>query len=92
MVPHFRIIAHGKFQSLGARGEFEYGFPQSGLQTILDHNWLKLLDDKWKGATTVTECMSLLTGGWGDDSHPDTAIADHCSAYLLGVKPTSPSA
>ncbi len=90
IAPHFKKIAHGKFQSLASRGEFEYGFAQSGLQTILDHNWLKLLDDGWKGATTVTECMSLLTSGWGDDSHPDCAIADHFSAYLLGVTPTAP--
>lgn len=90
IVPHFKKIAHGKFQSLASRGEFEYGFSQSGLQTILDHNWVKLLDDSWKGATTTTECMSLLTSGWGDDSHPDTAIADHLSAYLLGVTPTTP--
>ena len=87
---HFKKIAHGKFQSLASRGEFEYGFAQSGLQTILDHNWAKLLDKDWKGTTTVTECMTLMAVGWGDDSHPDCAIADHFSAYLLGVKPTKP--
>ena len=90
IVPHFSKIGHGKFQSLASRGQFEYGFAQSGLQTILDHNWLRLLDDGWKGASTVTECMTLLTSGWGDDSHPDAAIADHFSAYLLGVRPTAP--
>ncbi len=86
----FKKIAHGKFQSLASRGEFEYGFSQSGLQTILDHNWVKLLDDSWKGATTTTECMNLGAVGWGDDSHPDCAIADHFSGYLLGVRPTTP--
>lgn len=90
ITPQFRKIAHGKFQSLASRGQFEYGFAQSGLQTILDHNWVRLLDDGWKGATTVTECMSLLGSGWGDDSHPDTAIANHFSSYLLGVKPVTP--
>ena len=38
----------------------------------------------------MTECMTLMAVGWGDDSHPDCAIADHFSAYLLGVKPTKP--
>ena len=90
IVPHFKKIAHGKFQSLASRGQFTYGFAQTGLQTLLDHNWLKLLDDSWQGATTTTECMNLLTRGWGDDSHPDAAIADHFTAYLLGVEPTAP--
>ena len=90
IAPHFKKIAHGKFQKLASRGRFEYGFAQSGLQTILDHNWLKLIDDGWKGATTVTECMDMITNGWGDESHPDTAIADHFSAFLLGVIPISP--
>ena len=90
IAPQFKKIAHGKFQSLASRGQFEYGFGQSGLQTLLDHDWLKLLDDGWKGVTTTTECMNLGTSGWGDNSHPDTAIADHFSAYLLGVAPTSP--
>ena len=90
IAPQFKKIGHGKFQSLASRGEFENGFAQSGLQAIFDHNWLKLLDDSWKGATTTTECMGMMTKGWGDESHPDTAIADHFSAYLLGVKPTAP--
>lgn len=90
ITPHFSKIAHGKFQSLASRGQFEYGFAQTGLQTIVDHNWLKLLDNSWMGASTTTECMNLLTSGWGDDSHPDSAIADHFSAYLLGVRPATP--
>lgn len=90
IAPQFKKIGHGKFQSLASRGEFEYGFGQSGLQTLLDHNWLKLLDDSWKGAWTTTECMGMMTKGWGDESHPDTAIAGHFSAYVLGVEPTAP--
>jgi len=90
IVLHFKKIDHGKFQSLASRGEFDYGFAQSGLQSILDHNWLRLLDDGWQGPTTVTECMDVHTSGWGDESHPDCAIADHFSAGLLGVKPTTP--
>jgi len=90
IVPQFRKIGHGKFQSLASRGQFEYGFAQTGLKTLFDHNWLKLLDPSWKGAWTTTECMGMMTKGWGDESHPDTAIAGHFSAYVLGVAPTSP--
>jgi alpha-L-rhamnosidase len=90
IAPQFTKIGHGKFQSLASRGEFEYGFGQSGLRTLFDHNWLKLLDDTWKGAWTTTECMGMMTKGWGDESHPDTAIAGHFSAYVLGVQPTAP--
>jgi alpha-L-rhamnosidase len=90
IAPRFQKIGHGKFQSLASRGRFECGFAQSGLQTLFDHNWLKLLDESWTGAWTTTECMGLMTRGWGDESHPDTAIAAHFSAYLLGVVPTEP--
>ena len=90
IAPQFKKIGHGKFQSLASRGKLEYGFAQSGLQMIFDHNWLKLLDEGWKGATTTTECMGMMTKGWGDESHPDTAIADHFSAYILGVQPKQP--
>ena len=81
---------HGKFQSLASRGKFEDGFGQSAMQAILDHHWLQLLDPNWKGAATTSECMNMLTRGWGDESHPDTAIATHFSAYILGVTPTAP--
>ena len=83
-------IDHGKFQSLASRGRFEYGFGQSGMQAILDHRWLQLLDPNWKGAATTSECMTMMTLGWYDESHPDTAIAMHFSAYILGVTPTAP--
>jgi hypothetical protein len=81
---------HGKFQSLASRGRFEYGFGQSGMQAILDHHWLQLLDPNWKGAATTSECMNMRTSGWFNESHPDTTIAMHCSAYILGVTPTAP--
>ena len=90
IAPQFKKIGHGKFQSLVSRGKFEYGFSQSALQALFDHNWPRLLDDGWKGAATTTECMGMITRGWGDESHPDTAIAAHFSAYLLGVCPTEP--
>ena len=90
IAPRLKKIGHGKFQSLASRGKFEYGFGQSGLQAIFDHNWLKLLGGDWKGAATTTECMGMITRGWGDESHPDTAIAGPFSAYLLGVRPVTP--
>jgi len=90
IAPQFKKIGHGKFQSLASRGKFAYGFAQSGLQMIFDHNWMKLLDEGWTGAWTTTECMGMITRGWGDESHPDTAIAGHFSAYILGVSPVEP--
>lgn len=90
MAPHMIRVHHGKFQSLASRGKFEYGFGQSGLKAILDHNWTKLLSPEWKGATTTTECMSMITKGWGDESHPDTAIAGHFTNYILGIVPLEP--
>ncbi len=90
VAPQFKKVGHGKFQSLVSRGKFEYGFSQSGLQTLFDHNWLKLLEDGWRGAWTTTECMGMIQRGWGDESHPDTAIASLFSAYILGVEPVEP--
>jgi len=87
LAPLLKMDGHGKFQSLASRGKFEYGFSQSALQAIFDHGWLRLLAETWKGASTTTECMGLGTCGWGDESHPDTAIAAHFSAYILGVRP-----
>ncbi|MDD6030338.1 MAG: alpha-L-rhamnosidase C-terminal domain-containing protein [Kiritimatiellae bacterium] len=88
--PQLVRTGHGKFQALAARGKFEYGDTAGGLKAIEDHNWYKLLDPDWKGALTVTECMGLIRRGWGDESHPDTAIGGIYSSYLLGVVPTAP--
>ena len=78
------------FQALAARGKFEYGDTAGALKALADHNWYKLLAPTWKGAQTVTECMGMIRSGWGDESHPDTAIAGLFSAYVLGVTPTAP--
>lgn len=83
-------IGHGKFQALAARGLFTYGFGQQGMKAIYEHNWMKLQEPGWMGATTTTECMGMGTSGWGDESHPDTAIAYQFSAYILGVAPLEP--
>ena len=90
IAPRFARIEHGKFQALASRGLFRYGFGRAGLDRLLEHNWLRLLDPQWQGAWTTTECMQMGTRGWGDESHPDTAIAGHLSAYLLGVIPVEP--
>ncbi len=83
-------IGHGKFQGLMSRGLFSYGFGQKGMKAIYEHNWLKLVDPGWKGAATTTECMGMGTRGWGDESHPDTAIGYQFSAYILGIVPLEP--
>ena len=90
VVPQLRKTAHGKFQSLASRGMFAYGHGDRGLKAIVEHNWLNLVAPGWKGAATTTECMTMIRGGWGDESHPDTAIAYHFSAYVLGVLPLEP--
>jgi hypothetical protein len=90
VVPRMPLIKHGKFQGLASRGIFHYGFGQRGLQAIFDHNWRKLLDPVWQGATTTTECMQMITRGWADESHPDTAIGYQFSSYILGIEPLTP--
>lgn len=88
IAPQLVRIGHGKFQALAARGKFEYGDTKGALKALEDHNWYRLLDPGWKGAKTVTECMHMIRKGWGDESHPDTAIAGLYSSYVLGVTPT----
>lgn len=90
IAPQFKRISHGKFQSFASRGLFEYGYSDAAMNMLFAHNWLRLLEPSWKGAWTTTECMGLMTKGWGDESHPDTAIAGHFSAYVLGVRPLEP--
>ena len=90
IAPRLRHTGHGKFQALAVRGLMEYGYAGLGLDAIAAHNWFKILDPSWKGAKTTTECMALLRRGWGDESHPDTAIAGILSSELLGIEPTAP--
>ena len=58
-------------------------------------NWLDSIADE-NGPATTTECMlyppSPLTDGkgWGDRSHPDTAVAHLLTGFLLGVEPLTP--
>lgn len=90
IAPRLKRTGHGKFQALAVRGLMAYGFTDRGLDAIEAHNWFKLLDPGWKGAQTTTECMGMIRRGWGDESHPDTAIAGVLSAGVLGVEPTAP--
>ena len=90
IMPQLRRIGHGKFQAMAARGKFEYGDADAAIAVIDAHNWRKILDPSWKGMRLTSECMGLVRKGWGDEAHPDTAIAGLFTNYLLGIEPTSP--
>ena len=90
MMPQLRYHSHGKFQALAARGKFNYGDSKGALKMFADHNWYRYFDSSWRGVRTTHECTNLTRKGWGDESHPDTAIAGILSASLLGVEPVTP--
>ena len=81
---------HGKFQALFVRGLYEYGYADDAVERIFEHGWDDVLDESWQGPRLTSECMMLHTKGWGDEAHPDTAIAGILSNYILGVEPTEP--
>ena len=81
---------HGKFQALFIRGLFEYGFADDAMAHLWEHGWKDVLDPAWQGPRLTSECMTLHTRGWGDEAHPDTAIAGILTNYILGVEPTAP--
>lgn len=83
-------IEHGKFQALLVRGRFAYCDPQGALDDIRAHGWCKLVDPSWPGAHLTSECAIPHAVGWGDEAHPDTAIAWILTASVLGVEPTEP--
>ena len=86
----FARTGHGKFQALGARGLFEQGFPAQALRLIAEHGWYDVLKPGWEGVRLTSECMHLVRKGWGDEAHPDTAIAGLLSNYILGAEPLEP--
>jgi len=90
IMPHLEYVRHGKFQALAARGKFEYGATDAALATLDAHNWRKVLDPDWKGMRLTSECMGLIRKGWGDEAHPDTAIAGLFTNYILGIEPAEP--
>lgn len=90
-LPALPRVAHGKFQMLAVRGAFAYGNPDDALERIARHNWFGLVDPDYKGVRTTAECMNLLTTcGWGDEAHPDTALAGDLTAGILGIVPLEP--
>ena len=90
IMPQVVRIGHGKFQAIAARGKFMYGDAKGGLEMFAAHNWYKLVEDGWPGAHLTSECTGLIRKGWGDEAHPDTAVAGILSAYVLGVEPVEP--
>ena len=90
IVPALRRHSHGKFQAMAARGAFEYGYADRAMALIAEHNWYKVVEPEWKGLRLTSECMGLIRKGWGDEAHPDTAIAGLFTNYILGVEPVEP--
>lgn len=90
MIPQLTRFNHGKFQAMAVRGKFRYGDAESAFAAIEAHNWYKLVEDGWKGAHLTSECTNLIRRGWGDEAHPDTAIAGVLSASVLGIEPVEP--
>ena len=81
---------HGKFQMMAMRGAFELRDGTKALELLNAHNWRAVVSDGWQGTHLTSECMNLPCGGWGDEAHPDTALAGVFTDYILGVRPTAP--
>ena len=91
LLPMIGRIGHGKFQLLLVRAAFACGMPDEAIRRIREHNWLKAVSPGWKGVHTTSECMNNPThASWGDECHPDTAIAGDLTAGILGVRPLAP--
>jgi len=84
-------VGHGKFQMLIVRGAFHYGDPDAALARIAQHGWFGMVDPAYRGIHTTSECMVVHKDcGWGDEAHPDTAIAGDLTAGVLGIVPLEP--
>jgi len=81
---------HGKFRMMAMRGAFELRDGAKALALLNAHHWREVVRDNWAGTHLVSECMGLIRAGWGDEAHPDTALAGVFTDYILGVRPTSP--
>ena len=90
IMPQLTFIRHGKFQAIATRGKFQYGDAQGALEMFVAHDWFRLVDPLWRGAHLTSECTHLIRKGWGDEAHPDTAVAGILSAFVLGVEPLEP--
>jgi len=81
---------HGKFQMMAIRGAFECRDGAKAIALLDAHNWRKVVRDDWPGVRLTSECMGLIRKGWGDEAHPDTALAGVLTDYVLGVRPVEP--
>ena len=65
--------------------------PDEADRRIREHNWLKAVAPDYAGMHTTAECMNYPTHtSWGDEAHPDTALAGDLTEGLLGVRPLEP--
>ena len=83
----------GKLLGLSIRAMLKLNRDDEALNRIRNGspnvNWIDAVND-WRHPATISECMhypeSSATGdNWNDKSHPDAAISDVFSAYVLGV-------
>ena len=81
---------HGKFQMMAIRGAFDCRDGKKAAALLNAHNWRAGVRDSWPGPHLTTECMGLRSKGWGDEAHPDTALAGVLTDYVLGVRPLEP--
>lgn len=81
---------HGKFQMMAIRGAFAIREGAKALELLNAHNWRKIVRDDWAGTHLVSECMNLMRKGWGDEAHPDTALAGVLTDSILGIRPIEP--
>ena len=81
---------HGKFQMMAMRGAFDCRDGAKALALLNAHSWRMAVKDDWPGTHLTSECMHLRRSGWGDEAHPDTALAGVLSNYILGVRPLEP--
>ena len=84
----------GKLLGLSIRAMFERNEDATAFKRIrkgsVNVNWIDAQND-WRHPATVSECMHYPESGpsgqnWNDKSHPDAAISDIFTSYVLGVK------
>ncbi len=83
----------GKLLGLSIRAMLKLNRDDEALNRIRNGspnvNWIDAVND-WRHPATISECMYYPESGasgenWNDKSHPDAAISDIFSAYVLGV-------
>ena len=81
---------HGKFQMMAIRGAFACRDGAKAIGLLNAHHWRDVVKDAWAGTHLTSECMGLVRSGWGDEAHPDTALAGVLTNYVLGIRPLEP--